>query len=512
MPTVADLLGTRGLDLVEVVPARPDPVRWVTTSELLDPTAFLEGGEVLLTTGLGRRADADWSRYAADLAAAGVVAVGFGAGLSHAEVPPALERACRVTGPGLFAVPRPTPFIAVARTFVDLLRAEEQDAAATAVVHQRELARAATRPDAREAVVRRLAQALGGQVLVVDPDGAVLTRSPARAAPPPDLPRALRALGPQGLRGALSEQGPEGAVSVHPVGLRGRPAGHLVVRTPLALDGGQRSTVATAVALLGLAAETGAAARADERRLRGCALSLLLRGDRDAALRVLAVAEEAPGRSGAAPALAPRVRVLRATGSAEAVEDALQALETRSRTAGAALVAAPDEDGAGLVAVVGEGADPGAGEVERLLLAAGCRVGTGTAVPLDAAGTSAQTAREALRRTRPAAPVFRWDDVRSSGVGSVLEPGAARAFATALLHPVLTLPDRAEAEALLGTAREFLSRHGQRQPTAEALGVHRNTVRLRIARLEQLLGRSFDEAQLRADLWIALQHADDVPR
>nr|WP_276612337.1 PucR family transcriptional regulator [Kineococcus vitellinus] len=508
------------MDLVEVVPARPDPVRWVTTSELLDPTAFLEGGEVLLTTGLGRPADADWSRYAADLAAAGVVAVGFGAGLSYAEVPPALERACRQRGPGLFAVPRPTPFIAVARTFVDLLRAEERDAAATAVVHQRELARAATRPDAREAVVRRLAQALGGQVLVVDPDGAVLTRSPARAAPPPDLPRALRALAPQGLRGALAEQGPQGAVSVHPVGLHGRPAGYLVVRTPLPLGGGQRSTVTTAVALLGLAAETGAAARASERRLRGCALSLLLRGNRDAALRVLAVAEEAPGPRAEAPLLAPRVRVLRADGAAGAVEGALEALEARARTGGAALLAAPDEDGAGLVVVVGDGAAAGTGagtgagaaEVEQLLLSAGCRVGTGTAVPLEAAGTSAQTAREALRRTRPASPLFRWDDVRSSGVGSVLEPAAARAFATALLHPVLTLPDRAEAAALLATAREFLGRHGRRQPTAEALGVHRNTVRLRIARLEQLLGRSFDEAQLRADLWIALQHADDLPR
>ena len=52
MVTVAQVLGLPGLGLEPVVEAATDlPVSWVVTSELADPTPYLEGGEVLLLTG-----------------------------------------------------------------------------------------------------------------------------------------------------------------------------------------------------------------------------------------------------------------------------------------------------------------------------------------------------------------------------------------------------------------------------------------------------------------------------
>ena len=56
MVSVGTVLAQNELALHAVhVPAPDLDVRWVATSELLDPAPFLEGGEVLLTTGLETR-------------------------------------------------------------------------------------------------------------------------------------------------------------------------------------------------------------------------------------------------------------------------------------------------------------------------------------------------------------------------------------------------------------------------------------------------------------------------
>ena len=67
------------------------PVGWVHGTELADPTPFLEGGELLLTTGL-RPID---TGYVERLVRAGVVGLGFGTGLGHDVVPPGLVAAVR---------------------------------------------------------------------------------------------------------------------------------------------------------------------------------------------------------------------------------------------------------------------------------------------------------------------------------------------------------------------------------------------------------------------------------
>ena len=40
---------------------------------------------------------------------------------------------------------------------------------------------------------------------------------------------------------------------------------------------------------------------------------------------------------------------------------------------------------------------------------------------------------------------------------------------------------------------------------AADLGVHRHTLRYRMKRVEEALGRSLDDADLRAELWLALR-------
>src|SRR6188768_3421295 len=97
-------------------------VRWVHISELLDPTPWLSGGELLLTTGMGLT-DADTQRaFVARLVQHGLGGLGFGTGLGHDEVPAAIvEEAERLEFP-LFEVPFEMPFIAITeRAFTHLV-------------------------------------------------------------------------------------------------------------------------------------------------------------------------------------------------------------------------------------------------------------------------------------------------------------------------------------------------------------------------------------------------------
>src|SRR6478752_10764492 len=121
--TLRDLVSTPelGLALLAEGPGVDRQVTCVHVSELRDPTPFLSGGELLLTTGIafGGGIAFDGSVDAADyvqrLSDAAVVGLGFGTGLSHSVVPGELVAAARRRGLPILEVPRQTPFIAISR-------------------------------------------------------------------------------------------------------------------------------------------------------------------------------------------------------------------------------------------------------------------------------------------------------------------------------------------------------------------------------------------------------------
>ena len=66
-------------------------IRWVHVSELPDPTPWLEGGELLITTGLGvGELSRPQREYVRRLAEHGLAGLAFGVGFGWAEPPAAL--------------------------------------------------------------------------------------------------------------------------------------------------------------------------------------------------------------------------------------------------------------------------------------------------------------------------------------------------------------------------------------------------------------------------------------
>jgi purine catabolism regulator len=114
--TVQDIVAIAGMPLRllagEAHTGRP--IRWVHVSELEDPTPWLKGGELILTTGLGiGGTPAKHRAYVKRLADAGLTGLGFGLGFTHDRTPRSLITAAEQAGFPLFEVPYPVPFIAI---------------------------------------------------------------------------------------------------------------------------------------------------------------------------------------------------------------------------------------------------------------------------------------------------------------------------------------------------------------------------------------------------------------
>jgi PucR C-terminal helix-turn-helix domain/GGDEF-like domain len=85
-------------------------------------------------------------------------------------------------------------------------------------------------------------------------------------------------------------------------------------------------------------------------------------------------------------------------------------------------------------------------------------------------------------------------------------PDPAANVAQAILGPVLALPE-AESAVLLSTLRAWFAEDGATAQAAAKLHVHRNTVRYRLRRIEELTGRDLTRPSGIAELHLALEAA-----
>lgn len=490
--TVADVLGQGEMNLQAVhLPAPHAPVRWVATSELSDPTPYLEGDEVLLTTGLETVGwDGEWSPYVERLVAANVAALGLAAGLTYQQPPKGLATACERHALNLFVVPQPTTFVSVSRATAALLDDERESITRSALDAQRSLTQSALQKDDASALIARLAALVGGAAVIVTRDGRPTDGPHGARAGELDLDlvrKEVAHIAPEGLRAAVSSTTRDGTIVVRPLGVRARPEAWLAALVPSRLTDAERVAINTAVSLLSLALERRLERRKTERQLRARTVELLVADDPRTARIVLSAATAG---AGVEPRLPRRVRMLRARGESEAVADALEVLEREQ------VLAAVIGDQLTVVAGAQRAAD-----LAHLVTDRGLHVGIGRAALIGQSSASYVTAGYALGAAGPSAPVRTWDDLASTGVVGLLGRDRAEAFASSFLQPL------AGEGVLLETLATFLRRHGSRGETAAELSVHRNTVRNRVEQIQSRLGASLDDPQVRVDAWVALQVA-----
>ena len=500
--TVRDLLGTSGLDIELVVGGNLDrPIRWVHVTELADPSPYLAGQELLLTAGLWRRRGASAAAFVDALIECAAAGLAFGLLGPGDRVPPALVRACRERELPLLAVGVQTPFLAISQWFVDRLTQDNEAVLRGTLRLTTDLLAAAETGSTRSAlgsVARVLGRAIGRDVWITDGEGAPLgwAGSPPEAGAQEALAR----------RAAAGEDEPRdvdvpgrGTWRVRTVEVARRRAALLAV--PVVGDDLLARVRADAAApVVGLVLARDRAAREATRRLSGEVISLVLSRQEELAAARLAGHRLDPG--------GPLVVVVSRVGDGdEALSLAERWLEDTGTDALLAL------RGAELFAVIpGPVFDAGGGPPAVATTFARRVRATGAGVSSAADGMA--SLRRAVVRAQQSAEL-----AHRQGAGAVLsdERRGRHGYLLALhdrsdvqefrqtLLGQLEHHDQRHGSDLLATLRAFLESGGRWQETAAHLHVHVNTLRHRLARVEQLTGRRLDSTPDRVDLWLALQ-------
>ena len=465
------------------------PLRWVHSSDLGDPTPFLADDLLLLTTGT-QFDEVGFAEYVARLRARGVRGLGFGTEVVRDGIPPGLVDACRTQRMPLFEVPYRTPFIALARANAEAIAAQAYARRTWALAAQRAISLAALRPDGLGATVAELGRQLDAWVGLYDAAG-----TPTHAAPTPSFGTGRAALDAE--VGALLRRGARAASQLEIDGVRvtlqtlGR-GGHL--RGVIAIAGAEldiegRSVVTSVIAMAGLALEQNVGLERARTALRAGLVHALLGGEAPLARRV---ARELWGALPAAPVIVAVAHL--AAGRADAAADWLELRVSEHRSA---LFHGRGPDGHVIVVPVADAAR--LGELATLFDAA-----VGCSDPVDYASFARGHEQAAVAARRAAAgAVVAFADTASGGVLSALDTVEARALAEARLGP-LRAHDAAAGTALVETVRTWLEHDARIDEAAQALGIHRHTVRARVALAQQVLGVDLASFPARAELWAAL--------
>ncbi len=517
MLTVQRLLGDLGLKSAAAdAESAERPIRWVHISELEDPTPWLSGGELLLTTGINLTGDSQQRSFVARLVEHEVAALGFGTGFDHAEVPAAVLEEAEASGLPVFEVPYETPFIAITETAFRALVNEQYSVLEHGIeVHERLEGLVLAELGLPE-VMRAIAEAVGGAALLIDDRGAERARHPEERGISKEAVAAIKAEISE--RAAASRQslfvpdsGPlaDRAVAV-PVPLKGpgeRSHWLVVVRRQGAAGDFERLVGRQAAMVVALELMRERVVRDTERRLAGDVLAEALGGNLGA--------EDL--RSRLRPfGLSGRVAVLLFDPDQGPGDGDVETLESGLALAGApALVAVNTAAGRPLLCAI---ASPGerdpievAREAKELLSRGGRRVRasvsrSGEVASLRRSFHEARCALEATAMANGQAPEVA--SHRDLGAFTLLlslhDDDALRTYSDNLLAPI----EEGEGEygpELLRSLEAFIERNGQWERAARDLYCHRHTLRYRIRRVEELTGRNLSSAQDRIELWLALR-------
>ncbi|WP_194290879.1 PucR family transcriptional regulator [Nocardia aurantia] len=470
-------------------------IELVLTTELRDPFPWLSGGELVLTTGLrlpnSRR---DRTAYLHGLQACGVAGLGFGIGLSHPEIPADLIRIADRIGFPLVEVPLPTPFAAIIRRVSQRSAELRYEEALRASDAQPRMTRAVVTEGA-PAVVRELAAALDGRIIMLDRTGAIVHAHSATGRPEStvELPAEVDSADSGVSTDPLGE-----TVTWQQIAVERKRYGRLVAVTATPLSSVGRILLGHAGSLLALDFAKTARLESIQRALNSQALGLALSAGPGSTDRThLAAAADADGRI--------RAMVVTCTTDAE-----MTALQQEIRDA------FDDADCPQFTSTVGRRTTavlPARAAVQfahRLSDRISAPIRPSVRIGLSGAQTLARLPGAVEAATLAAAAAGPGDaplEFGSMTGTTLLSTEASRdvldTIATAVLEPLVEHDD-SHGTDLLRSLRAFLEANGQWESAAAELGVHRHTMRNRVATIQSIIACDLGLARVRAELLLAL--------
>jgi purine catabolism regulator len=495
--TVAGLLSEVGLDLAAGHASAGRAVRWVHATELTDPTPWLTGGELLLTTGIQLDSDERQREFVERIADHGIAGVGLGVGFGHRTLPAALLDAAEHHDLPVFEVPYEVPFIAITERAFAHLVSEQYEALRRSTAIGGRLERLVLEERGLDEVMRAVAEAIGGSATVLGGRGETIASSGPLEAADWDALRSATSAG-----GTIATPLGERALVLPVVGRDRAPTqAWLAGVCGHALGDFERLILQQASTVVALELMRLRIARDTERRLAGDVLAEALTGrlhpeELAARLRPFGLRDE--------------VAVL-AFDTADPVaaepqlDAALARADVRALVAirGALLCAIVDATGRDVV------------ELARRMRAelGGAETGIGAAASRAASAQSlrrsyheARCALEAVRHRNGDAPeVASYADLGSFHLLlSLQDDEALRSYCDSVLAGVVE-GDPDYAEELLRSLDAYLEHNGHWERAAAQVFCHRHTLRYRIRRVEELTGRSLANPRDRIEFWLALR-------
>ncbi len=505
--TITTIIHNSSLNLRLVTPGAADPavdapVSWVHSSDLYDPTPFLDPGQLLLTDGtqfpVGDTPGSLYSDYVERLVNHGICGLGFATQVIHGVLPPGLVEACRNQGLPLLEVPDRTPFIAVIRFVADWLAREQNARSEWSLQAQRAIARAALRPDGLRSILAELERQLHGWVALFDAAGNHILMPNNRPVPSslmPGIMDAVRKSLDQGSRSVSQLTVNSEQITLQTLGRRHHLRGVLVLGAIEPLDPARTDIINSVIALASLALEQTRTLDTARRHLRAGLFEQLLAGSTDVAERT---ARQVWGRLPAEPLV---VTLAQPPGQGQNLLEALELLSDDHR--GAVFYAQRNEN---IVVLAGPALQP---KVTVLLERYGATAGASgetdfahLANALKEAGRSLQRALELSR------PLMVFDEISQGGMLGLLRRDEAGSVAQRLIEP-LAKHDESEQTQLLTTVIAWLHNNCVWDRTARQLGVHRHTLRNRIDAAGTILGLNLDSLRDRLELFAAVEFLEE---
>lgn len=516
-------------------------VRWVHVSEISDIAGLLQGGELLLTTGVALPEATDrLGGYVQELAAAGVSGLVLELGRRFAEAPRPLVRAAERAGLPLVVLRREVRYVRVTQAAQELIVNEQFARLALSERIHHLFTTLSVEGAATGDVLRHTAELTGMSVVLENLSHQVLahhTTGRERAVLLRDWERRSREAVAAERSGPA---GPEGWL-VTPVGARGEVWGRLILAGDAPTPGDHRLLVleraATALAMNRLAERDRESLELHAHRTL---LADLLHGELPPAADIHAQTAALGVPTARRELLAAVVRLQGgaegtssggAAGETVSVREQAQdredaeAITTAVRMAGAkALVAPLSRARIGLLITLGraERREEVLGRLaeavhDRLAHCARPRRGwLGVSTPMGEVtevrrsfAEAAQVA-DAVAGSSPAKPYYELPDVRVRGLLYLLRADPrVQGFVERELAPLVAY-DAAHETDLLGVLRAFLECGRNKSAAADALHLSRPTFYSRMATVERVLGVPLDSAESALSLHVAVLALDAV--